>query len=300
MRCIRVALVAVLFVPGMAHAQARPQLSAAVRAFVREDAAVIVLQHARVIDGTGAPARENQTVVVAEGVIAAIGDSGRTALPPGARLIDSTGYTLIPGLVGMHNHMFFPAPSGEPALYPVHATSFPRLYLAAGVTTIRTTGSVEPSTDLAIKKLIDAGRMAGPKLHVTGPYLQGPALHTPQMHQLADAAEARRIVEFWIAQGVTSFKVYTHITPEELAAALQAAPRRRAHAPAGHGQGTPASGLEPIAGGVHRVRSAERHDPGEPYACPAVLEAVPREEPQERYGHREASLTSNVCERTSA
>lgn len=226
MRCIRVAPVAVLFGAGVAHAQARPQLSAAVRAFVREDAAVIVLQHARVIDGTGAPARENQTVVVAEGVIAAIGDSDRTALPSGAKMIDLTDYTLIPGLVGMHNHMFFPAPNGEPALYPVHATSFPRLYLAAGVTTIRTTGSVEPATDLEIKKLIDAGRLAGPKMHVTGPYLQGPVSHTPQMHQLADAAEARRIVEFWIAQGVTSFKVYTHITPEELAAALKAAHAR--------------------------------------------------------------------------
>lgn len=226
MRCVRGALIAALFAVGTVHGQTRPQLSAAVREFVREDAAVIALQHARVVDGTGAPARENQTIVVAEGKIAAIGEAGSTAIPPGAKVLDLTGDTLIPGLVGMHDHMYYPAPNGPPAMYPEHATSFPRLYLASGVTTIRTTGSVEPYTDLEIKKLIDAGRMAGPKMHVTGPYLEGAGAFTPQMHQLVDAPDAQRTVEFWIAQGATSFKAYMHITPEELAAAVKAAHAR--------------------------------------------------------------------------
>jgi len=225
MKRARAALIAALWA-GTAHGQTRPQLAPAVREFVRDDAAVIALQHARVIDGSGAAPKENQTLVLSEGVIAAIGDSDRTAIPAGAKILDLTGYTLIPGLVGMHDHMYYPAPNGPPAMYPEHATSFPRLYLAAGVTTIRTTGSVEPYTDVEIKKLIDAGRMAGPKMHVTGPYLEGPGAFTPQMHQLADAADASRTVEFWMAQGVTSFKAYMHITPEQLAAAVKAAHAR--------------------------------------------------------------------------
>src|SRR5262249_53088644 len=86
-----------------------------------------------------------------------------------------------------------------------------------------TTGSVEPYTDLELKHAIDAGQIAGPKMHVTGPYLEGNGSFALQMHQLRDSEDARRTVEFWIAQGVTSFKAYMNITPDELAAAVEAA-----------------------------------------------------------------------------
>jgi hypothetical protein len=119
--------------------------------------------------------------------------------------------------------MYYPAPLGSLPMYPEHASSFPALYLAGGVTTIRTTGSVEPYTDLELKRLIDGGKLAGPKINVTGPYLEGLGSFTPQMHELRDAEDARRTVEFWIAQGATSFKAYMHITPDELAAAVKAA-----------------------------------------------------------------------------
>src|SRR3546814_12045643 len=99
------------------------------------------------------------------------------ALPICATVIDGNGQTLIPGLIGMHDHMFYPAPKVNPAskelIAPEQASSFPKLYLAGGVTTIRTTGSVEPYTDLALKKAIDAGLIPGPKMHTTGPYLEG-------------------------------------------------------------------------------------------------------------------------------
>jgi imidazolonepropionase-like amidohydrolase len=199
------------------------KLQPEVRAFVSVDAPVVALQHVRVIDGTGAAARENQTIVLIEGKITAIGDAATTSAPAGAKVMDLAGYTVIPGLVGMHDHMYYPAPGGSPAMYPEHAASFPRLYLAGGVTTIRTTGSVEPYTDLELKSLIDEGRMAGPKMHITGPYLEGPGPYTPQMHALQDADDARRTVEYWISEGATSFKAYMHITPDELAAAVKAA-----------------------------------------------------------------------------
>src|SRR6266568_286123 len=226
MRKIALAVSYCLLLPSLCWSQAPPKLSPEVRAFVKEDAPVVALTHVRVIDGTGAVPRTDQTLVIANGKITGMGDAASTKIPEGAKVLDLKGYTVIPGLVGMHDHMYYPAPGGPPALYPEHAASFPRLYLAGGVTSIRTTGSVEPYSDLELKRAIDGGKMAGPKIHVTGPYLEGHGAFTLQMHQLKDAEDARRTVEFWIAQGVTSFKAYMNITPEELAAAVKAAHAR--------------------------------------------------------------------------
>jgi hypothetical protein len=204
--------------PSLVWSQAASKLSPRVRPFVREDAPKIALTHVRVIDGTGAAARADQTLLIEDGKIAALGDAASTKIPDGRKTIDLTGRTVIPGLVGMHDHMYYPSPGRSLPLYPEHASSFPRLYLAGGVTTIRTTGSVETYTDLELKLAIDQGKMAGPRIHVTGPYLEGKGSFTPQMHQLTDAEDARRTVEYWIAEGATSFKAYMNITPDELAA----------------------------------------------------------------------------------
>ncbi len=112
--------------------------------------------------------------------------------------MDLTGSTVIPGLVGMHEHLFYPSGGGIP-MYTEQAFSFPRLYLASGVTTARTAGSLEPYTDLNIKRLIDAGRMPGPQLFITGPYLEGSghSIAGPQMHELSgpdDAVAHRRLL----------------------------------------------------------------------------------------------------------
>jgi imidazolonepropionase-like amidohydrolase len=223
MRKSVLALLYALLLPCLSWSQTSSKLSAQVRAFVKEDAPVIALTHVRVIDGTGAAAREDQTLVIADGKIAALGDGAATKIPDGAKVLDLAGHTVIPGLVGMHDHMYYPSPASPPPLYPEHAGSFPRLYLAGGVTSIRTTGSVEPYADLELKHAIDEGKMAGPKIHVTGPYLEGKGSFALQMHQLIDAEDARRTVEYWIAQGATSFKAYMNITPEELSAAVKSA-----------------------------------------------------------------------------
>jgi imidazolonepropionase-like amidohydrolase len=212
-----------LSVPSLCWPQAASKLSPDVRAFVKEDAPVLALVHVRVIDGANAPPRVDQTVIIRDGKISAIGDAATTKTPDGAKVLDLTGHTIIPGLVGMHDHMYYTSPGGAPALYSEHGASFPRLYLAGGVTTIRTTGSVEPYADLELKRAIDEGKMVGPKMDVTGPYLEGAGAFTPQMRQLKDAEDARRTVEYWISEGVTSFKAYMHITPDELAAAVKTA-----------------------------------------------------------------------------
>ena len=216
-------LLCFILLPSLVWSQAASKLSLRVRPFVREDAPKIALLHVRVIDGTGTLARADQTLLIEDGKIAAMGDAATTKIPDGTKTIDLTDRTVIPGLVGMHDHMYYPSPGGSLPLYPEHATSFPRLYLAAGVTSIRTTGSIETYTDLELKLAIDQGKMAGPKIHVTGPYLEGQGSFTPQMRQLTDAEDARRTVEYWISEGATSFKAYMNITPDELAAAIKAA-----------------------------------------------------------------------------
>src|SRR5437899_6392274 len=146
--------------------------------FIRVQAPVLALAHVRVIDGTGAAALEDQTVVLSGGQIQSVAASSSAGVAANAQTLDLRGYTVLPGLVGMHDHMFFPM-GGSPPIYSDMGISFPRLYLALGVTTIRTTGSVAPFTDLEIKRRIDNGSMIGPKMFVTAPYLEGPGAYTP-------------------------------------------------------------------------------------------------------------------------
>ena len=215
--------------------QAPPQRRALpqdTQAFISVDAPTIVLQHVRVIDGTGAAPAVDQTVVIDKGLIAAIGPSAATPAPPGARVMDLTGRTLLPGWVGMHEHLFYTGSTGRgrvagvPEYYPTMVYSFPRLYLAAGVTSLRTAGSMEPYADLEVKRYIDAGRIPGPKMHLTGPYLQGPGAYLLQLHTLSDPEDAVRLVNYWADLGFTSFKAYTNITRGELGAAIKAAHAR--------------------------------------------------------------------------
>jgi imidazolonepropionase-like amidohydrolase len=191
-------------------------VDAALQPYVKVDAPALVLEHVRVIDGTGAPPREDQTLFIAGGKLAA-------HAAPGAQRIDLTGKTVMPGLVGMHDHLFYPVGG---AIFDDMPYSFPRLYLAAGVTTIRTAGSVEPYTDLELKKQIDSGKSPGPKIWITGPYLEGPGSFALQMHALRDSTDARNTVNFWADQGATSFKAYNFITRGELAVAIQTAHKR--------------------------------------------------------------------------
>lgn len=215
-------LAAILFCASFASAQT---FSPQVKAFIKVDAPVVVLTHVRVIDGTGAAAREDQTVVISQGKIESVGDAASASVPKNAQVLDLHDYTVIPGLVGMHDHMFYPMGNG---IFGEMGFSFPRLYLAGGVTTIRTTGALEPYTDLELKKQIDAGQMLGPKIHVTGPYLEGRGSWALQMHQLSGPEDAVKTVNYWMDEGVDNFKAYMFITRAELGAAIQAAHKRGA------------------------------------------------------------------------
>jgi imidazolonepropionase-like amidohydrolase len=207
------------------RAQSRTSLSASVREFVSVDAPVVALTHVRVIDGTGAAASEDQTIVIRDQRIAAMGASSSVTVPSEAKVVDLRGFTVIPGLVGMHEHLFYPAGSNPP-LYPTMGITFPRLYLALGVTTARTGGSMEPYLDQNIKRAIDKGEMLGPKIHLTGPYLEGAGSPILQLHRLSGPEEARKMVDYWADLGFSHFKAYQYITHDELQAAIEQAHKR--------------------------------------------------------------------------
>jgi imidazolonepropionase-like amidohydrolase len=209
------------------------KLSPEVQAFVRVQAPTVVLAHVRVIDGTGKPAVDDQNVVIEHGQITRIESGHGTAPGPETAVLEMQGYTVMPGIVGMHNHLYYIArpnleagrvPSFDaPLLAPQMMFSSPRLYLAAGVTTMRTTGSVEPYADLNLRDQIEAGVLPGPHIDVTAPYLEGKGSFFIQMHQLSSAAEAKQFVDYWASMGATSFKAYMNITRAELKAAINAA-----------------------------------------------------------------------------
>ncbi len=211
-------LVSILLTVVVLESQSPPAVSSGIKPFITIDAPVFILTHARVIDGTGAPAREDQAVIVSAGKIQAIGDTDTTPAPPGAKVIEARDYTVIPGLFGMHDHLIYPAGPGH---YNTLEYSGPRLYLACGVTTIRTTGSLEPHTEINLKRAIDQGRVPGPRMHVTSPFLEGQGAFTLQMHELTGPEDARRNVRYWADQGVDNFKVYMNISRAELTAVIE-------------------------------------------------------------------------------
>jgi imidazolonepropionase-like amidohydrolase len=219
-------MVAVLSAPAALGAQTLDALSPQVREFVSFENAQVLIRNVTLIDGTGAPAQRGASVLIDGDRISAVAPAG-TELPvsPGARVFDGTGQTLIPGLVMLHEHMFYP--SGQ-ARYNTNEQSFPPLYLAGGVTTMRTGGSVDPYSDLSTRRLIEAGRIPGPHMDVTGPYLEGPGGFIRSFPQLATPEQAVAHVNFWMDQGATSFKAYNLITREALGAGIAAAHARGA------------------------------------------------------------------------
>ena len=189
--------------------------------FVAVSGPTIALTNAKVIDGTGAPARTGQTIVIEGDRITAVGANGSVTIPSGAEVVDLSGQTVIPGLVGLHNHSYYTGGNGRAAQLSFSGS---RLYLASGVTTIRTTGAREPYTELNLKREIEAGRAIGPTMFTTGPYLTGEQ-GSATMTRLEGPEQARRVVRYWAEEGVDWFKAYTWISRAELGAAIEEAHR---------------------------------------------------------------------------
>jgi imidazolonepropionase-like amidohydrolase len=206
-----------------ARAQTAPadSVPAALAPYVAVRSPVVALTHVQVIDGTGAAPRQDQTVVIDQGRIVLVGPAGDTPVPDDAEILDLPGHTVIPGIVGLHDHTFYTTRARRAQLN----FSAPRLYLASGVTTIRTTGSYCPYCELNLTQTIEERRAPGPRIFVTGPYITG-AGGGDQMSWITSPEDARRVVAYWADEGVKWMKAYTRIRREDLAAAIDEAHKR--------------------------------------------------------------------------
>ncbi len=215
------AIAAVAAYASTATAQ-RPVPGSEAAGYVAVDAEIVALTGVTLIDGTGGPVRRGQTVVIEGNRITAVGPGGQVEIPSGAEVMDLSGHTVIPGLVGLHNHLYYTAAGGRAAQLTYSA---PRLYLGSGVTTVRTTGSRQPYAEINLREEIEAGRAPGPRIHVTAPYITGGGGLTG-MTLIGSPEQARRFVRYWAAEGATWLKAYTRISSEDLAAAIDEAHRQ--------------------------------------------------------------------------
>ena len=210
-----------LSLPAPAEAQLGSELSPEVRdRYARVSGPAFVLRDVTLVDGTGAPPLRGASVAVEDGRITQVG--AEVDVPPGAEILAYPGHTLVPGLVGLHDHMYYTAAGGRAAQL---SFTGPRLYLGSGVTTIRTTGSRAPYAEINMKAEIEAGRMAGPRIHITAPYITGGTGNTG-MTLLDSPEQARRFVAYWSEEGATWLKAYTNIRRAEMAAVIDEAHRR--------------------------------------------------------------------------
>jgi enamidase len=245
----------------------RPVITPETRPFIQVDAPVVALEGVQVIDGTGAPAKSDQVVLLREGRIAAIGPMGSVPLPPGATRLRLPGRTVIPGLVDLHAHSYF----GGVKRITQMSTSGPLLYLAFGVTTAMSAGSMLPYQELAMRRAIETGRVPGPDYLITGPYLDGAASTSANSRALHSAAEAERVIDYWTREGATWVKVQGRISRALFADVIRLA----------HARGVKVTGhlcsitfAEAAAAGIdalqHGFITASDYVPGkQPDVCPA-------------------------------
>ncbi len=191
------------------------ELSKQVTNYVEIQDPIVAIKNVTLIDGTGGAVKYNQDILLRNNSIAAIGNTGNISLPKNVRIIDGTGKTVIPGLIMLHEHLFYAKPfSGK--YKGTHMTNtFPQLYLAGGVTTMRTAGSIEANSDLNVKNLIDNGQMVGPSMDVSTPHVERLGF-IPQLQSLYGDESIDNWLNYWFDKGITSVKVYNHITKEDL------------------------------------------------------------------------------------
>ena len=180
----------------------------------------IAFTHANVIDGRDSIPRRDQTVIVRGNRIVAAGAASAVAVPSGATIIDARGKYLIPGLWDMHVHTTL---TGGRDLLP--------LYVANGVTGVRDMAG-DWDTLTKWRREIENGPLAGPRMIVSGPYLEGGDVPVP--HILTRTPdEGRAGVDSLVKLGVDFIKVHGQLTPATYYAIASRA-RERHIAFAGH------------------------------------------------------------------
>src|SRR5215467_12894623 len=202
------------------------QPSTSVKKFISINEDTIALIHAIVVDGTGGVIKTDQAILIIKGKIIRTGNTNSIAIPSSVKVLDCTGKTIIPGMIMMHEHLFYGESLPPNYIAQEMPVSFPPLYLAGGVTTMRTTGSIEPQTDLNIRDEITQGKMIGPDIDVTGPYIERSGIPIPEVLFIRSPEDAVKEVNYWADMGCTSFKLYMDLTRDDAKAAIDAAHKR--------------------------------------------------------------------------
>src|SRR4051794_11977758 len=176
------------------------------------------LTNARLFDGTGAAVRDGAAVLVADGEVARVGDTGDGA-PEGARVVDLGGRTLMPGLIDAHAHVYphVPAPAaGAEPILPGAGAHFVAAHLRdalrMGVTTLRDVGSYDDLVFEA-RQAMRYGAFRGPRLLTCGRIISATApggRWFTGMYREADGPDdVRRAVREQLRRGADFVKVMT-------------------------------------------------------------------------------------------
>jgi imidazolonepropionase-like amidohydrolase len=213
----------VCFMAVVVHAQ---RFVPSVSKYISDSAETIAFKDVKIIDGTGNPSKEHQSILISKGKIIKIGSAQDIVIPSDASVINCSGKTIIPGLVMLHEHFYYTMLMDNYFNVAEMPWSFPRMYLAGGATTIRTGGSIEPQTDLAIQRMIQEGKLIGPDIDVTAPYMERKGYDIPSINIIKDAKDAAATTAFWADRGCTSFKMYVHAHKEDLVAVVKEAHKR--------------------------------------------------------------------------
>ena len=203
-------------------------------------AETLVLAGGRLIDGYGGTPLENAVVIIEGNKIVAVGAEGATPLPQGARVIDTNGYTVMPGLMDMHVHLMilghgdydhwdrtYPSQFRD-VIMPISAKQL----LMAGVTTARDLGA--PLEDIvAVKRRIERGEIPGPRMFVSGPFLQksNTPLDAAFRWVVKDPEDARKKVRAIVEGGADVIKLIDQdqMTLEEVKAIVDEAHKHGKH-----------------------------------------------------------------------
>ncbi|MCB0686478.1 MAG: hypothetical protein KDC53_08135 [Saprospiraceae bacterium] len=162
------------------------------RPYISYHSNVLAFINVNIMDGSGSPVRRKQTLVINEDIIKMAGDPSEVEIPENCKIIDLAGMTIIPGIIGMHNHLHIP---GHPDVGDI-AT---KLYLAAGVTTIQTCGAASPSRELNLSKQIATGTKIGPDIIPSAPFITGVG-GNPNMIIPSNDKQLIDTMQYWLNQ----------------------------------------------------------------------------------------------------
>ncbi len=220
------ALVASAAADGMAALReiSRPMLAAP------DETGPVAFVGATLIDATGAPAVRDAVVVVDKGRIAAVGARASVAIPAGARRIDVSGKTILPGLWDMHAHF--------------EQVEWGPVYLAAGVTTVRDCGN-ELDFIRAVRDTIEAGKGLGPSI-LLACIVDGDGPSSLGTSRLRDEGEIPKLIQTFRDARCSQVKIYSSLSPRLIPPLARAA----------HEAGMTVTGHVPLGiGAVHAVEA---------------------------------------------